>query len=205
MIDRATSSTERDNMSKALNREPVSLTISRLAEMQEEAIACATYTPGLPQWRHWHWAAAINELIALRSSAGAREALNELHQIDREIFSPEPSESPAAAGAAFAAEFKREPTSPSDCAWMNGYAAGRRAPEPAGGHGNPCPNCEQNEVGTFHADQWFLYGSAQHRLLAANVEFFRCMACGCEFTGEDGEQKRNQAVRDFLSTKVDKP
>lgn len=60
----------------------------------------------------------------------------------------------------------------------------------------PCPNCEAREVGTFIADQQFTYGS--ERLTARNVEFFRCMACGQEFTGEDGEQKREQAIEDHL-------
>lgn len=62
-----------------------------------------------------------------------------------------------------------------------------------------CPNCEKNEVGTFTADDWFLYGvEKQFRLVAKDVLFFRCMACDLEFTGEDGEQKRLQAVRDHL-------
>lgn len=62
-----------------------------------------------------------------------------------------------------------------------------------------CPNCEKDEVGTFTADDWFLYGvEKQFRLVAKDVLFFRCMACGLEFTGEDGEQKRFQAVRDHL-------
>lgn len=63
-----------------------------------------------------------------------------------------------------------------------------------------CPNCEKDEVGTFTADDWFLYGvEKQFRLVAKDVLFFRCMACGLEFTGEDGEQKRLQAVRDHLA------
>lgn len=37
-------------------------------------------------------------------------------------------ESPFIAGDAFYAAFKREPKSPSDAAWMNGYTAGRRSP-----------------------------------------------------------------------------
>lgn len=62
-----------------------------------------------------------------------------------------------------------------------------------------CPNCEKDEVGTFTADDWFLYGvEKQFRLVAKDVLFFRCMACDLEFTGEDGEQKRLQAVRDHL-------
>lgn len=46
-------------------------------------------------------------------------------------ISPEPSDSPLVASDAFIAAFKREPTSPADSAWMNGYAAGRRSPEPS--------------------------------------------------------------------------
>lgn len=53
----------------------------------------------------------FRELQRLRSSGGA-------------------CDSPLAAGDAFVAAFKREPKDPADLAWMNGYAAGRRAPEP---------------------------------------------------------------------------
>lgn len=67
----------------------------------------------------------FRELQRLRSSGGA-------------------CDSPLAAGDAFVAAFKREPKDPADLAWMNGYAAGRRAPEP---RGKPvpcwCPYCEQ--------------------------------------------------------------
>jgi hypothetical protein len=62
-----------------------------------------------------------------------------------------------------------------------------------------CPNCGKDEVGTFTADDWFLYGSNQYRLVAENVLFFRCMACGLEYTGEDGENKRMEAVRAHLA------
>lgn len=81
----------------------------------------------------------------------------------------------------------------------------RHAPEPDGQHIDKCPNCEADEVGTFTADQWFLYGRQQHRLCAKDVEFFRCMACGCEFTGEDGERKRDKAVRQFLRSSQPEP
>lgn len=63
-----------------------------------------------------------------------------------------------------------------------------------------CPNCDKDEVGTFTADNWFLYGvENQYRLVAKNVLFFRCMACDLEFIGEDGERKRLQAVNEHLA------
>lgn len=63
-----------------------------------------------------------------------------------------------------------------------------------------CPNCGKDEVGTYTADDSFLYGiSNPVRLIAKNVEFFRCMACEQVYTGEDGEKKRQLAVQDHLS------
>lgn len=64
-----------------------------------------------------------------------------------------------------------------------------------------CPNCGKDEVGTFTADDSFLYGRGrdQYRLIAKDVLFFRCMACGLEYTGEDGEAKRMEAVRAHLA------
>lgn len=65
-----------------------------------------------------------------------------------------------------------------------------------------CPNCEKDEVGTFAADDSFLYGTKNPvRLIAKDVLFFRCMACGLEYTGEDGENKRLEAIRAHLATK----
>ena len=55
-------------MAKALRGEPVEITLPRLVEMREQAIAGATYTPGLPGWMHWHWVAALNEVIAKRAA-----------------------------------------------------------------------------------------------------------------------------------------
>ena len=52
----------------ALRGEPVEITLPRLVEMREQAIAGATYTPGLPGWMHWHWVAALNEVIAKRAA-----------------------------------------------------------------------------------------------------------------------------------------
>src|SRR5688572_7714513 len=64
-----------------------------------------------------------------------------------------------------------------------------------------CPNCEKDEVGTYTANDSFLYGVENPvRLVAKDVLFFRCMACELEFTGEDGEQKREEAVRAHLAT-----
>jgi hypothetical protein len=76
-----------------------------------------------------------------------------------------------------------------------------RLAEPAAELVDECPNCGCHEVGTFTADNWFLYGRQQHRLCAEGVEFFRCMSCELEFTGEDGERKRAEAVRQFLTSR----
>lgn len=65
-----------------------------------------------------------------------------------------------------------------------------------------CPNCGKDEVGTFTADDSFLYGSSNPvRLIAKDVLFFRCMACHLEYTGEDGEEKRMEAIRAHLTTR----
>jgi hypothetical protein len=53
------------NRDKALRGEVVVLTDGRLEEMQHQAIACEGYG-GVPMF-HWHWAAAMNELIAHRA------------------------------------------------------------------------------------------------------------------------------------------
>lgn len=64
-----------------------------------------------------------------------------------------------------------------------------------------CPNCGKDEVGTYVADDSFLYGVGNPvRLIAKDVDFFRCVACELTYTGEDGERKRQQAVQDHLST-----
>lgn len=69
-----------------------------------------------------------------------------------------------------------------------------------------CPNCGKSEVSTFTADNWFLYGVSKHfRLCAENVLFFRCMSCNLEYTGEDGENKRMEAVRAHLTREDEKP
>lgn len=121
---------------------------------------------------------AVNVLKGIPSTAPEpRAALDELHQMDQDMLgkrSPEPSagasERPAAAGAAFADEFKREPTSPSDCAWMNGYAAGRRAPEPSG------------KYAMMRRDE--LEASLDE--LAAEVERLRHYVATCGGTDNDG-------------------
>jgi hypothetical protein len=65
-----------------------------------------------------------------------------------------------------------------------------------------CPNCGKDEVGTFTADDSFLYGSSNPiRLVAKDVLFFRCMACHLEYTDEDGEEKRMEAIRAHLTTR----
>jgi hypothetical protein len=59
------------NSDKARRGEAVSLTMDRLKQMQHQAIDRMGYCP--PEQMHWHWAAAINELIALRSAASATD------------------------------------------------------------------------------------------------------------------------------------
>ena len=66
MIEQPT--TETSNMAKALRGDPVEITLSRLHEMREQCVAGAMYTPGLPGWRHWHWVAVLNEVIAKRAA-----------------------------------------------------------------------------------------------------------------------------------------
>lgn len=61
----AAASNEETNRDKVLRGEPVPVTDSRLAEMQEQAIAAEGI--GLMGPLHWHWASAINELIAARA------------------------------------------------------------------------------------------------------------------------------------------
>jgi hypothetical protein len=64
-----------------------------------------------------------------------------------------------------------------------------------------CPSCGKDEVDTFTADDSFQYGIGDNpvTLVARNVLFFRCVACRLEYTGEDSETKREQAVKDYLS------
>ena len=51
------------NRDKALRGEPVLVSIGRLREMQEQAIRFE----GIDyESYHWHWAAALNELLARR-------------------------------------------------------------------------------------------------------------------------------------------
>jgi hypothetical protein len=47
----------------ALRGEPVIVTLKRLKEMQEQAIA---FEGVGDNWYHWHWAAVVNELLWLR-------------------------------------------------------------------------------------------------------------------------------------------
>jgi len=55
------------NRAKALRGEVVRVSDSRLVEMQIQAIECEGVTPN-PVY-HWHWAAVLNELAALRKLA----------------------------------------------------------------------------------------------------------------------------------------
>lgn len=52
------------NRDKALRGEPVQITIPRLVQMRDQAIKFEGFRD---TEYHWHWAAAINELIALRA------------------------------------------------------------------------------------------------------------------------------------------
>ena len=52
------------NREKALRGEVVRVSDSRLVEMQIQSIECEGVTP-TPVY-HWHWAAVLNELVALR-------------------------------------------------------------------------------------------------------------------------------------------
>lgn len=55
------------NRDKALRGEVVRVSESRLVEMQIQAIECEGVT-ATPVY-HWHWAAVLNELVALRKIA----------------------------------------------------------------------------------------------------------------------------------------
>jgi hypothetical protein len=79
------------------------------------------------------------------------------------------------------------------------WTALRAAARPVETTAELCPNCGRDEVGTFTADDSFLYGSSNPvRLVAKDVLFFRCLGCHLEYTGEDGEKKRTAAVRAHL-------
>ena len=52
------------NREKVLRGEVVRVSDGRLVEMQIQAIECEGVTPN-PVY-HWHWAAVLNELVALR-------------------------------------------------------------------------------------------------------------------------------------------
>jgi len=54
------------NRDKALRGEVVEVSIGRLLEMREQAIRFEGVWDGS---YHWHWAAALNELIARRQAA----------------------------------------------------------------------------------------------------------------------------------------
>ena len=56
-----------NNREKVLRGEVVRVSDSRLVEMQIQSIECEGVTP-TPVY-HWHWAAVLNELVALRKIA----------------------------------------------------------------------------------------------------------------------------------------
>lgn len=62
----ASSSNPETNRDKVLRGEAVRLNDDRLREMQRQAIAHEGVAP--LRTLHWHWAAMVNELIALRSA-----------------------------------------------------------------------------------------------------------------------------------------
>jgi hypothetical protein len=76
------------NRDKALRGEVVRVTDSRLKEMQQQAIKQEGFGPDR---YHWHWAALVNEMIALRKAATAgnkrpRMASYPVDAIDRAIM-----------------------------------------------------------------------------------------------------------------------
>lgn len=69
------------NRDKVLRGEPVAVTAERLKEMQKQAIAAEGI--GFMGPLHWHWAAAINELVAARAERDRlRAALEKIADFD---------------------------------------------------------------------------------------------------------------------------
>ena len=65
MSENASKEQTETNRDKVLRGEPVAVTAERLKEMQKQAIAAEGI--GFMGPLHWHWAAAINELVAARA------------------------------------------------------------------------------------------------------------------------------------------
>ena len=58
-----------------------------------------------------------------------------------------------------------------------------------------CPNCDGTELGVERREQRFLYGKEGEGVeLGAIVPVHTCKACGFEFTGEEAEEARHEAV-----------
>lgn len=69
-----------DNMAKALRGEPVEITLPRLHEMREQAMAAARLHERGHSWMNWHWVAVLNGVIAARTA----ETGSEPHAICKE-------------------------------------------------------------------------------------------------------------------------
>lgn len=58
-----------------------------------------------------------------------------------------------------------------------------------------CPNCNGTEFDVQSRDQHFLYGKPEEAVeLVATVPVHNCKTCGFEFTGEEAEESRQEAV-----------
>ena len=67
------------------------------------------------------------------------------------------------------------------------------------GPAEACPNCEGTEFALGRKEQRFLYGKENEAIeLRAIVPVYACKACGFEFTGEDAEEARHEAVCRYL-------
>jgi DNA-binding transcriptional regulator YiaG len=62
-----------------------------------------------------------------------------------------------------------------------------------------CPNCAENRFDTESREQRFLYGKPGEAIeLVANVPVHICRACKFEFTSEEAEEPRHEAVCQHL-------
>ncbi len=62
-----------------------------------------------------------------------------------------------------------------------------------------CPNCEGTEFSVERREQKFLYGrEGEASELTAEVPVHQCKSCGFEFTGEEAEEARHEAVCRYL-------
>jgi putative zinc finger/helix-turn-helix YgiT family protein len=58
-----------------------------------------------------------------------------------------------------------------------------------------CPDCESDRFTRDFRDQRFVYGKggSEHKIICS-VPVYKCLACGCEWTGGDAEEIRHQAI-----------